>query len=147
MRKDRQRRSPFEEARLRAQELLNSVPAGMSAAEIARRLAGEIEDPPGERTVRNWIASGRIRIESGFAPWTVNHAERPEDIPLVLEVMEAHRHPTWWLTAEQGRWVARLRRAFPAMNHVTVLDLARKAVTMDELAFTKLLLTGERPAY
>lgn len=140
MRKDRQRRSPFEDQRQRAEELLNAVHPPMAASEIARVLAREGDEvSPGERTIRNWIASGRIQITPDSAPWTVHHAERPEDIALVLEVVEQFAHPTWWITVAQGRWIAKLRRAFPTLEPTTVLDLARLAVREDGLAFTKRL--------
>ena len=139
----RRKRTQYEPQRARAHELLNAGP--MTAAEMARVLAGEFEGVgPGERQVRNWIRDGVIFHEPESAPWTIAHAERPEDIPLVLEVMAVFRHPTWWLTVAQGRWVARLRRAVPSLEPIEALDLARKAVT-DPLAVTKALMAS-RPA-
>jgi hypothetical protein len=38
-----------------------------------------------------------------------------------------------------GQWVARLRRAFPDVEPVHVLDLARRAANEEPLAFTRRL--------
>lgn len=94
---------------------------------------------PTDRQVRNWVADGSIVVEPESAPWTVTHAERPEDIPLVLDVIRTFPHPTLWITVAQARWIVRLRRAYPEMDAIQALDLARRAVTEDELAFTKRL--------
>ncbi len=134
----------YDAQRARAQELVNAGP--MSAAEMSRVIADEFDGVgPGERQIRNWIRDGVIFHEPDSAPWTIAHAERPEDIPLVLEVAAAFRHPTWWLTAAQGRWVARLRRAYPSLDPPETLELARKAIA-DPLAATKSLM-ATRPRY
>jgi integrase len=94
--------------------------------------------------VRNWIKAGAILLEADSAPWTVAAAERPEDIPLVLEVVNLYRHPTWWITVATGRWIARLRRAFPGLQAIHILDLARRAVRDDALTFMPAGLPSQR---
>lgn len=140
---DRKRkRTQYEAQRIRAHELLNAGP--MTAAEMARVIVDEFGAGPGERQIRNWIKAGVIHLEPDSAPWTVAHAERPEDIPLVLDVVAVFRHPTWWITVAQGRWVARLRRAYPSLPAVEIMELAREAVSADSLAFTKRLMAVPR---
>lgn len=134
------KRTRYAAQRDRAQELLNAEDPPMPASRIAAVIAREFRAGPTDRQVRNWIRDGVIAIEPDSAPWTVAHAERPEDIPLVLEVAAAFPHPTWWLTVAQGRWVARLRRAFPSLEPIEAMELAREAVSADDLAFTKRLM-------
>lgn len=133
------KRTRYPAQRERAQEILNESEPPPRASVIAARLRREFGAGPDERQVRNWIRDGAIAIEAESAPWTVAHADRPEDIPLVLEVARAFRHPTWWITVAQARWIVRLRRAYPDMDVVEVMDLARHAVREDGLAFTKRL--------
>jgi len=136
----KRRRTTYPKQRDRAQELLNSTNPPMGAAEIADRLAQQFQEHPGERQIRNWIKDGVIYVEPDSAPWTIAHAERPEDIPLVFEVVNSFRHPTWWISVATGRWIARLRRAYPGLEPVHVLDLAQRASREDALTFTKYLV-------
>lgn len=138
------RRTRYAAQRVRAQELLNAEDPPMAASRIAAVIAREFRAGPTDRQVRNWIRDGVIVIEPDSAPWTVAHAERPEDIPLVLDVVAVFRHPTWWITVAQGRWVARLRRAYPSLPAVEIMELAREAVSADSLAFTKRLMAVPR---
>ena len=139
----RRKRTRYADQRARAQELLNAEDPPMPAAQIARIIEREFRTGPTERQVRNWIADGSIVVEPDSAPWTVAHAERPEDIPLVLDVIRAYPHPTLGVTVAQARWIVRLRRAYPAMNPVQALDLARHALTEDGRAFTRRLAALE----
>lgn len=134
------RRTRYAAQRDRAQELLNAEDPPMPAARIGVIVRREFRtEGPTDRQIRNWIRDGVIVIESESAPWTVAHAERPEDIPLVLEVARVFHHPTWWITVAQGRWIARLRRAYPGMEPDEALDLARHAIREDGLTFAKRL--------
>lgn len=135
----RRKRTRYAEQRARAQELLNAEDPPMTASMIARILDREFGTGPTDRQVRNWIIDGSITVEPESAPWTVAHAERPEDIPLVLDVVRAFPHPTLWVTVAQARWIIRLRRAYPDMDAIQALDLARHALTEDGLTFTKRL--------
>lgn len=135
------KRTRYADERTRAQELLNAQEPPMSAAQIAAILAREFGAGPTDRQVRNWIRDRQITIEPESGPWTIAHAERPEDIPLVLDVVAHFRHPTWWITVAQGRWIARLRRAYPELGADEALDLARRAIREDGLSFTKHLAT------
>jgi len=133
------RRTTYPKQRDRAQELLNSTVPPMGAADIADRLSQQFEEHPGERQIRNWIKDGVIYVEPDSAPWTILHAEQPEDIALVLEVVNRFRHPTWWITIATGRWIARLRRAVPGLDLHDYLWLAERAVRLGPLEFTKKL--------
>lgn len=145
MTQPRRKRTRYVDQRVRAQELLNAEDPPMPASRIATIIQREFKsDGPGERQIRNWIRDGVIGLEPDAAPWTIAHAERPEDIPIVLEVIGKFHHPIWWPTAAQGRWMARLSRAFPAMDHVMVFEFARKAVRTEPLVFTKELLELRR---
>ena len=135
----KRKRTRYADQRARAQELLNAEDPPMPAARIARILEREFKTGPTDRQVRNWIADGSILVEPESAPWTVALAERPEDIALVLEVIRAFPHPTLWITVAQARWIVRLRRAYPEMDAIQALDLARDALKEDGLAFTKRL--------
>lgn len=130
------KRTRYVAQRARAQELLNAEDPPMPAARIARIIDREFGTGPTDRQVRNWISDGSIVVEPASAPWTVDHAERPEDIPLVLEVIRAFPHPTLWVTVAQARWVVRLRRAYPEMDAVQAFDLARHALREPNLDFT-----------
>lgn len=143
MTQPRRKRTRYADQRSRAQELLNATDPPMPAAQIARIIEREFRVGPTDRQVRNWIADGSIKVEPDSAPWTVTHAERPEDIPLVVEVVRAYAHPTLWVTVAQARWIVRLRRAYPEMDAVQALDLARHALVEDGLAFTRRLANLE----
>lgn len=134
----KRKRTRYVDQRARAQELLNAEDPPMPASRIAAIVQREFRsEGPGERQVRNWIRDGAIRLEPDSAPWTVANAEQPEDIRLVLEVVGTFRHPTWWVTVAQGRWIARLRRAYPTIEPDEALELARRAIREDALTFTK----------
>lgn len=145
MTQPKRKRTRYSDQRTRAQELLNAEDPPMAAAHIARVIDREFKMVgPGERQIRNWIRDGVIYVEPESGPWTVAHADRPEDIPLVLGVVNHFRHPTWWITVAQGRWIARLMRAYPDMAAEVALGLAREAVKGDGLAFTKRLANANR---
>ncbi len=134
----KRKRTRYADQRARAHELLNVEDPPMPASRIAAIVQREFRsDGPGARQVRNWIRDGSIAIEPEAGPWTIAHAERPEDIPLVLDVVAHFRHPTWWITVAQGRWIARLRRAYPELGADEALELARRAIREDGLSFTK----------
>lgn len=144
----RRKRTRYAEQRTRAQELLNAEDPPMAASAIARVLEREFGSGPTDRQVRNWINEGQIVVEPESAPWTVAHAEQPEDIPFVVDVIRAFPHPTLWITVAQARWVIRLRRAYPEMDAVQALDLARHALREDAQAFTKRLCRAtETPSH
>lgn len=128
----------YTDQRARAEELLNAEDPPMPATRIGAIVRREFHTAgPTDRQIRNWIRDGAIALQAESAPWTAVHAERPEDISLVLEVVRHFRHPTWWITVAQARWIVRLRRAYPDMDPVQVMDLARRAVRTDALAFTR----------
>ena len=133
------KRTRYADQQARAQELLNAEDPPMAAARMARIIDREFGTGPTDRQIRNWIRDGTLRVEPESAPWTVAHAERPEDIPLVLEVIRVYPHPTLWVTVAQARWIVRLRRAYPEMDAIQALDLARLAIREDGLTFTKRL--------
>ena len=140
MTEPKRKRTRYGPQRARAQELLNAEDPAMPAARIGSIVRREFRsEGPTDRQVRNWVRDGSIHLEPESGPWTIGHAERPEDIPLVLQVVQMFHHPTWWITVAQGRWIARLRRAYPAMEPDEALDLARHAIREDGLTFTKRL--------
>ena len=57
-----------------------------TATALSELRSAVLSDGPTDRQVRNWIRDGSIGIEPEQGPWTIHHAERPEDIPLVLDV-------------------------------------------------------------
>jgi hypothetical protein len=129
---------------VRAEELLN---AGSNAPSIQAALRDEAKDPqsgfteiPSEKTLRDWIAQGVLQRQSVMQPWTVEDAERPEDIPLVLETISLFRHPTdrWWPTVARGRWIARLMRA--GLDPMVAFTFAGIATREDPLTFTRRLV-------
>lgn len=144
MTQPKRKRTRYLAQRARAQVLLNAEDPPMPAARIGAIVRREFRsDGPSDRQVRNWINDGVIVVEPESAPWTVDHAEQPGDIPLVLDVIRTYRHPVVWVTVAQARWIVRLRRAYPAMDAIQALDLARHALAEDGLAFTRRLANLE----
>jgi hypothetical protein len=104
----------------------------------ANEPASGFDGAPSEKTVRDWVASGRLERHEHLQPWTLADAERPEDIPLVLECVNVF-HRRLWPTVVTGQWIARLRRAYPDLLPMDAHDLARRAAWEDPLTFARYL--------
>ena len=124
-----------------AQRLLNSDTPPPSAGWIAEHLEELYRESgvatPTDRTIRNWIKDGRITVEPGDGPWSMETpGVTPEDAGLVLEVVgvlvdaqaslrlqfpEAakvaeERKRLHLPTVREGRYIARIRRSFPRLK-------------------------------
>src|SRR5436190_677913 len=139
MQRQIRKRTRYRDQQERAQELLNATDPPPNAAAIRRILEREYElvPVPDERTIRNWIHDGAISIEPDYSPWTYLDAQEPEDIRLVLDVVDqvvldvVDQFNPWWPTVAQGRWIARLCRAYPAIVPGLAYQLIQLRSTTD----------------
>jgi len=104
----------------------------MSAAAIERALGEEFPDWPSERTIANWIKTGKIRPVGDL--WSLPNAE-PGEAEHVLPVLAAI--PTGmnrrWITRPEARMVARLGAVAPKMHPLTQLFLAQEYLGMESI--------------
>ncbi len=87
---------------------------------------GKLSQAISGRTIRNWIASGKVRRPiRPDDPWSLLHGH-PEDIALVapaIPLMAAMPRATRWLSIRESEAIARIRRAAPELPLAAVLTL------------------------